>query len=276
MSELWTEAQARWVFQSAATLAAVGAEPVGPLVLPTSEFFPDAFDGRPSSFGALFVRMMRHVGLGEVEAEVVLVDPEAGRVVSSCSGGSCGTGGVTLLAGQRVAETTSNDGGSAYVVQLATTEVANPTVLTTVLASAVGQLFLREVDVLKRFPAPARTAAGDLAAAMLGLAVLTANGSGIEVKGCGGMKVHAATALTSGQAALALALVLERQRLRGKATPAALAFSTHLDAVARGALGPAIDLVRANLDVVRRVDDAPEGIERGDFRLREPGGGIGA
>jgi hypothetical protein len=272
MTDTWSLDQARWVFRRAGTLALAGAEPVGEMVLPNGTFFPDRFDGSPESIGTLFERMLGHVGLSDVPNELLIVDPEEGRVVSSCSSGGCGTSAPAVMSGERV--TADGDG---YRVMVATPELQNRTVLTTVLARAVGHLFLLEADAMSAFAKPERAPAADLAATMLGLGVLVANGSGIEVKGCGGMKVHQATSLSAGEAALGLAIALEREALRkqdaaGKqaALDAARAVAGALDPVARTMFGPARMFVRAQQSVVRRLDDAPAAIERGDFALRDP------
>lgn len=265
----WSDEQARWIVRRAATLSLFGAEPVGPLVLPNGQFFPDRFDRTAESVARLFERMKVHVGLDETPTHLVIVDPEEGRVVSSCSSGGCGTSSVKTLGGERVQS--SNDG--SYTVIVATTEVAHPTVLTTVLCRAIGQLFLREVDALGRFAKSERDAAGDLAASMLGLAALIANGSAIEVKGCGGVKVHSATSLAPPQAVLALALVRLRQSIRTGAP--APAIEGGLDAVPRGILPLATAFMDENRDVVRRLDDAPEALDRGDFSLRAAGSSLG-
>ncbi len=267
MPEPWTEEQARWVVQRAATLAKAGAEPVGPIVLPTGRFFPDSFDRTPQAIGKLFDRMKEHVGLDDLETEVLLVDQEAGAVVSSCSGGSCGGGGVKVLAGERIAAD-----GDGYAVQIATAEVTHPVVLTTVMARSLGLIFLDVSGVARRFSKAEVGPAADLAASMLGLGVLIANGSGIEVKGCGGIKVHAATSLAAPQTALALALVVEREIARGRAEPEGL--EAGLDVVARASFAPARAMFRANRDVIRRLDDSPDALERGDFRLKS-GLGLG-
>jgi hypothetical protein len=275
MSEQFTDDAARWVVQRAATLASLGAEPVGPFVLPNAAFFPDKFDGSPASIGQLFERMKSHVGLDEVPTEVVLVDPDEGRVVSSCSSGSCGSGGFSLLAGQRVTEASEAD-GSRYIVQLATPEARSPVVLTTVFASALGEVFLREIDALKRFAPKERGAVADLAATLLGLGVIVANGSGIEMKGCGGVKVHAATKLTAPQAVFALAIAIERSSRNPKSATDLGPLGGQLDNVARGMFASALDVVRSNRDLVRRIDDAPGPIERGDFRIATPRIGLGS
>lgn len=270
----WSDEQARWVFQRAATLAGLGAEPVGPIVLPDATFFPDRFDRSPASLGALWERMLSHVGLSEVESELLLVDAEEGRVVSSCSSGGCGGGAVKTLSGDRVSESK----GGAYTVSLATAEVGHPVVVTTVLARAVGQVFLREADGLRAFRAPERAGAADLAASMLGLGVLIANGSGIEVKGCGGVKVHSATALPPPEAVLALAIVCERAALKQRGGAAELEQTRvlrGLDRVPLGLFALARTFVARNRDVVRLLDDAPDALAKGQFVLKVPRPSLG-
>lgn len=272
MESPWSDEQARWVFQRAGTLAAFGAEPVGPMVLPNATFFPDRFDKSPTSLGLLWERMLSHVGLSEVKSELVLVDAEEGRVVSSCSSGGCGTGAVKTLSGDRV----SQAAGGGYTVALATAEIGHPVVVTTVLARAVGQVFLREVDGLRAFSKAERGGAADLAASMLGLGVLIANGAGIEVKGCGGIKVHSATTLTPPEAVLALAVACERAELKDKKRALEHEGLTRgLDRVAQGLFGQARTFVRHNRDTVRLLDAGPTPLEEGRFVLRTPRPSIG-
>lgn len=264
----WSDEQARWIIRRAATLGMAGAEPVGPYVLPTAKFFPDRFDRTPKSVGTLFDRLRDHVGLSDTQAEVVIVDPDEGTIVSSCSSGGCGSG-VKTLAGERVVET-----DEGYTVAVAVPEVGNATVLTTVLCRALGQIFLREVDVMGRFNKVERQAAGDLAASLLGLGVLIANGSAIQVKGCGGVKVHSATSLGAPESVLALALGLER-RPGSAAALASGELERALDPVPRDFLGAARAFVVANRSIVRRLDDGPDSVESGEFSLRAPSVGFG-
>lgn len=261
----WPLDQATWLVKRAARLAQLGAEPVGPLVLPTGAFFPDKMDGTEASFERLWNRMRGHVGLSDVETELLIVDPEANQIVSSCSSGGCGSG-LSSWNGERVI---ARDDGS-YAIHLATPELKHPTVVTTALARSVGEVFLLEADALAAFGKKERAPVIDLAASMLGLAVLVANGSGIEVKGCGGIKVQSVTSLTTPLATLAVAMV-ERREVLKKSRPAdAGALDPHLDNVARAMFGMAQSYVRANDDVVRRLDDAPTGLVEGVFSLREP------
>ena len=264
MTQPWSEEQARWVFRRSATLTSKGAEPVGRLVLPNATFFPDTFDGSPKSVLALFSRMKEHAGLDFIETELSLVDPEEGSV-TSCSSGGCSSPGLGVAKLQRLAERA--DG--SYAVQLGTTEVRNPTVLTTMMARTLGALFIAEADIGKLFAPTEIDAAADLAAVHLGLGVLIMNGAAIEMKGCGGMKVHAATSLSAAEAGLALAIQTELGRLARGAEENVRVIVKHLGAASGDAFRPALAFVEANADVVEAIAKSPEAIEGDHFTLRE-------
>lgn len=269
MSDLFGDELARWVFQRAATLARAAAEPVGPFVLPNGRFFPDRFDGTPDAVGRLFDRMRHHVGLDGLEIELVLVDADTKNVTSACSSGGCSTSAkLAVLSGERVVSTA--EGG--YVAKLATSEASHPNVLTAALARALGDVFLLEADVARRLAPIERAKVADLAATMLGLGVLVANGAGVETKGCGGVKVHQTTALGLHEAVLGLAIAATRHPERARERELAAS----LDPPARAIFDAAMAYAAANADVVRRVGDAPDAIERGDFVLRSGQSWIGA
>jgi hypothetical protein len=65
--------------------------------------------------------------------------------------------------------------------------------------------------------------------------------------------------------------VLEREALRKPGSTDALrAVAGSLDPVAKSLFGAARTFVRAQRALVRRLDDAPEPVERGDFSLKDP------
>ncbi len=266
----WTEDQARWLVRTAARLAELGAEPVGPMVTPDARFFPDRFDQSAESVAKLFQRILSHVGLSEVPHRVALISPDDGAVVSSCSSGGCSSPGMKSLSGERVSE--QPDG--SYLVTLAVPEVAHATALTAALSRAAGHVFLSEVDALGGFRKGERARASDLAATLLGLGVLIANGSGISVKGCGGVKIHSVTSFSAPEAVLALALAVERAQLRHPEHQNPK-LEAGLDAVARSHLAEARAFMANNRDVVRRLDDAPEGLLADAFTLRDPNDSLG-
>src|SRR5262249_23701172 len=91
--DLPAEPQLRWILTSTANLLELGAEPMRGLVLPTGEFFPDRFDGKPKSLAALMARIQDHAGLTDLKVDLTLVTPEGEAQKVSCSSGACGPGG---------------------------------------------------------------------------------------------------------------------------------------------------------------------------------------
>lgn len=259
----WSDEQARWVFRRSATLTSRGAEPLGALVLPNAAFFPDVFDGSPKSVATLFARMKEHAGLESLETELSLVDPEEGSV-TSCSTGGCSSPGLGVAKIKRIEE--RRDG--SYALQLATSEVKNPTVLTTMMARTLGALFLAEMNLGQLFAKTEIDAAADLAAVHLGLGVLVMNGAAVELKGCSGMKIHSATSLSAGEAALALALHNELGRVVRKVDENERNVLKHLGNAAGDAYRAALGYVEANVDVVESIAKSPEAVEADLFTLR--------
>ena len=157
----------------------------------------------------------------------------------------------------------------SYAIQLGTTEVRNPTVLTTMMARTLGALFLAEANLGSLFARTEIDAAADLAAVHLGLGVLIMNGAAIEMKGCGGMKVHAATSLSPGEAGLALAIQMELSRIIRGTDDGVRVVAKHLGAASGDAFRPALAFVEANVDVVESIARSPANIEADHFTLRE-------
>lgn len=259
----WSEEQARWVFRRSATLTSRGAEPVGPLVLPNTAFFPDTFDGSPKTVLALFDRMKAHAGLDSIETELSLVDPEEGSV-TSCSSGGCSSPGLGVGKVNRLSERA--DG--SYAVELATTEVKNSTVLGTMMARTLGALFLAEADLGEHFARSEIDGAADLAAVHLGLGVLVMNGAAVELRGCSGMKIHSATSLSAGEAALALAIHNELGRIARGVDENERVVLKHLGDAASDAYRAALSYVDTNREVVEAIAKAPASVEADVFSLR--------
>src|SRR5262245_30999386 len=135
------EPQIRWILRTTAALLQQGAEPVRGLVLPTSTFFPDAFDGSPDAVGALMKRIQEHAGLSDLRVELGIVSPEADEIkVGGCSSGACGGAGPI---GGKLDRVSQVDEG-LYAVMVAAGEVRNPAVLTTALVRATSFMFMKE------------------------------------------------------------------------------------------------------------------------------------
>ncbi len=129
----------------------------------------------------------------------------------------------------------------------------------------VASIFLLEVDGLGVFAKTEQEAAIDLAAALLGFGPFIVNGSAIEVKGCSGMKVHGATTLSPGEAALALAITCALEKV------AANEVAGYLGRIGLAAFADAARFVDANRSLVGRIDASPTSIEDDSFTLKEPG-----
>lgn len=255
--DLPADTQMRWLVRRSATLLRLGAEPVRGLVQPNGTFFPDRFDGSPTSIETLLARIQDHAGLGDVKSELAIVTPEGEQVGGSCSSGACGPGGKLDVRIDRVAR--REDG--TYQVTVATGEVRNPTILTTALVRSVASMFLSEVEGYDELEAAEREPATDLAATLLGFGVLVANGSYIYMKGCGSVQVHSATRLPVAEAALALAIYCG---LHGEAPRTA---ARHLEVTPRALFDEASVWASSNAATIRLLRSDPEVVEQDDFKL---------
>lgn len=264
----WSDEQARWIVQRTATLRARGAKPVNGIVLPTREFFPDTLDRSPKTISIFMRRMLELGGLDFLDVKLELVaegaDPEAAG--KSCSSGGCSSPGLqTPKSGfKRVVRR----GEGAFVARIAEGEAQHPTVLAVAMARLVAVMFMAEVDGWAAFTAREQEGTIDLCAAALGFGPLIANGSAIEVAGCGGKKIHSATALSAPETCLALALSCA---LEG--TPPSRAAKL-LSAPLASPFDVAVRTMQANRAVVSRIDEDPAAIEEGHFTLAPPSGAL--
>ncbi len=257
-----SDRQTRWVLGRFAELLEVGAEPVRGLITPTSEFFPDGFDGTPKSVARLLGRTKEHAGLASVPMDLAIITPEGAAVTVSCSSGACGTDAFDAAKVRRV--TPKAEGG--YVVSLAAQELGHPVALTTALVRAVAQAFLLEAAADEDFAPEEMEPTVDLASTMLGFGVLMANGSHIVVKGCGGMKVHSATRMPVEETTFALALFCSHFGV-----PSAGA-KRHLDPTQRESFAEAEAWMANNGALLKMMKGDRELIVRGDYELGESKG----
>jgi hypothetical protein len=163
VADLPAEDRLRWILAKAAAVHAGGAEPVSGLVLPTAEFFPDAFDGSLEAVKRLLRRVVRLAGLSDVPVRLRGAVPAAGP-----------------RSGKNERVTATDDG---YHVAIQPSEVANPTVLTSAMVRAVSHIFLREADLYRPFRRGEAEAAVDLTGVFLGFGVPLSNASYIYKKG---------------------------------------------------------------------------------------------
>lgn len=225
-----------------------------PLVLPTSEWFPDRFTGDQASFEGLVARMQGYAGLEDQEIEAVLVGAEE---AASCGAGGCGTGGCATpkqpLEGPRLV---ARDSGFRFEMPAAA--VAHPIALTAGVARLLGQLRL-----VRRGNLAADAVLAELSATALGFGVLLLEGSYLYSKSCGGPSVGTTTALSVGELGLAMAIFLE---FEGHKPRAALA---ELSTTQRAVLEEARAVVESNRSIVEQLKARPQRIQQGRFELGE-------
>ncbi len=236
------------------------------LVEPTGEYFPDPFALDPESVDRLMRRMMTYAPLGtDLQVALAFVEPDASgeaKAGGGCGGGACGTGGekgaATILGGGAV------ETEEGYAVPLATTDVGDPTVLTTSLARSMGRLVLHECD--EAVDARDEAALAELTAIACGFGVLLLAGACVYKKGCGGMKMHQATVLSVDEVAFATALFLRMNEEKpGRAR-------RHLEVTQREAFDEALAWVDAQPKLVAGLRERPESLTDGVFVLEEKKG----
>jgi len=262
--DLPSEARLRWLLRGAARLLEGGAEPVSGLILPTAEFFPDPFDGRPPSVARLLARVAGHAGLSELPIKLELGGAD-GASGASCSSGSCSAGpGPSQIQGRVRRAGQGPEAG--FRVTVTAQEVRNATVLTTALVRASSEIFLAEARLFGDFRPGEAQAAVDLGGVLLGFGVLLANGSHIYSKGCGGVRISSATALPVDEITVALAVYA---KLHG-ASPRAV--RTHLDPTPRARFDEAVRWAEANAGVVGLVRSDRAALEADTYALSEARG----
>src|SRR5437879_473730 len=127
--ELPNEDTLRFIVSRYAHLRAAHGEAIGSpdLVLPTSDFFPDAFSPSPEGVGALLKRTLGYAPVADdVDLELAFVEQAAEGGGGGCSSGACGTGGKTGAVPLGTA-LELEDGG--YRVLVRVTDVGNPALL---------------------------------------------------------------------------------------------------------------------------------------------------
>ena len=261
--DLPSEPALRWIVTRYARLRAAYGAAIGdpPLVQPTGEYFPDEFRRDAASVERLLRRMIGHAPLADdLGIELGFLAPEGdGHAGGGCGSAACGTSGAaaTRAAVQEV------DG--AYRVLVPVNDVANPDVLTTTLARAVGALVLFEGGEEE----PELDAEAEMAAVLSGFGVLLVNGAAVWAKSCGGLRMAQATELSVDEAAVALALFVAVHRLKPSLATA------HAGATQREALDRAMAWVESNPLLVEGLRDRPELLQGGAFTLEPTRGVLG-
>ncbi len=170
-----------------------------PLVLPNSQYFPDRFDGSLNATQRLVERMQTHAGIGDIPVRVV-TGPELNQA-KNCSSGACGP---SLSANTSEPRLIAQEQG--WLLRLEAQEVTHPVALTTIVAQALGLVFLEETRADgQSLPEPVLLHQ-ELSAVLLGFGVLLLEGSHVYSKSCGGPQIARLTALDTAELALAVTL----------------------------------------------------------------------
>lgn len=242
-----------------ATCGEVLADP--DLVEPNGEYFPDDFSLDPEGIDRLLRRMLTYAPLSaDLEVALAFVEPEQ-TSGGGCGSGACspGEGGTMKLQRGGAVETET---GYGVVVNVA--DVGDPTILTAVLARAIGRIVLFEAG--EEVDARDEGVLSELTAAACGLGLLVLNGACVYKKGCGGMKRHQATFLDVEEASVALSLFC---RVTDKKSGTA---KRHLEVTQREAFDEALAWVDARPKMLRALGDAPETLEDGPLPIEEKKG----
>lgn len=244
----------------ARVLASVGAE-LGErkLVLPNGDSFPDRFTPDAAGLSTLVACMLRHAGLDDVPVTTrVVEDPSTEAAEGGCSSG-CKVPAAASGTTPRLV-----DDGTGWTLNVPAAELRHPVVLTTMVARALGHVFLVEaLPAGARIEHPADLTA-DHAAVALGFGPLLLEGAYVYSKSCGGPQVAQVTHASLGELAFATALFIE---MRGHSGRRALA---ELGATQQAALGESLDWARSNDVLIQRLSREPDRVAGGDYDLKEP------
>ncbi len=231
-----------------------------PLVLPTSQFFPDDFGGGQKSLKRLVGRMKRHAGMSDIPTKTRLVAIDGVSGGASCGTGSCGTGSCAPAPSdlERLA-----DEGETWRMQVPEPELKHPVVLTTNLARVLSYVFLAEVMPEGEAIEPPADVTADLTAVALGFGVLMLQGSYIYTKSCGGPSIAKVTKLGPGELAIATALFARSGDHSIKAA------QRQLDTTQSSLLGEARSWLDSNEELIEGLRRHPQRIAQGKFQLAE-------
>ncbi len=253
------------------TLTAKALTALGPLmepddlVEPTAKYFPDAFKLDADHIEKLVHRMRAYTPLSEdLPLALGFAEPDAEAKGSGCGTGACapGQGGEEDVARGGFVET-----ADGYGLVLDTRDVSEPTLLTTQIARGLFGIVLTEAEV--DIPRQSLGFAAEIAAAAMGLGLITALGASVYKKGCGGMRVHRGTVASVEETCGALALFCRTRDISPGRVRA------HLPVTQKEAFDEALRLVDGNTHLTDALREHPETLEDGVFKLQGPAGLLG-
>jgi hypothetical protein len=199
----------------------------------------------------------------DVQVRVVDLEGEGG---SRCGSGTClSTSGATageLILGDRVLET-----DEGYIVELPSNTLGHPLRLASSLARSVGTIVLSEAN---EGVAPGDIGAfSELAATAVGLGVLLLEGAHVVRKSCGGVRIERSTHLDVVEVAVAVSFFARLHAKKPSEAKSCLAVTQ------REALEEAIAWVDSNSDLLDDLDERPELLVGGNFRIHPTKGLVG-
>jgi hypothetical protein len=259
--DLPSEEALRWIVVRYASLRAAHGDAIGPppLVEPTAAYFPDAFEPTGPGVARLLARTLEHAPVAaDLDVRLRFVDEEESDGAGGCGTGGCGGGACETKTKRRLKDRVI-DVGDGYIVELPTSDVRHPSLLTTSLARSVGAIVLAEAeeDVHPEELGPM----SEMAAVLAGFGVLLCNGAYVFGKSCGGVRVTQHTHLSVEELAVVLALFAKVHGFKPGVVRA------HLDTTQRDAFAEATRWVDSNLELVASLSDRPEVLADGIFKL---------
>ena len=239
------------------------------LIEPTAKYFPDAFKLDADHIEKLVHRIRAYTPLSEdLPLALGFSEPDTEAKAGGCGTGACapGEGGEEEIARGGFVETAD---GYGLIVDVR--DVNEPTLLTTQIVRALFGIVLTEaeVDVPRAFQRAGLGYAAEIAAAAMGLGLITALGSSIYKKGCGGMRVHRGTVASVADSCGALALFCRTRDI----SPGRV--RSHLPITQKEAFDEALRLVDGNAHLTDALREHPETLEDGVFKIHGPAGLLG-
>jgi hypothetical protein len=248
-----------------------------PMVLPNSDFFPDAFRPDEASVQRLVRRLSKHAGMSDIPIGVRLIATGDGTSAGSCGTGSCGTGSCGT--GSCGTGSCGTGGGNAepdlpvarvteaadgWQLSVFDVELAHPSLLTTRLVRALAGVFLAEASSAEAPVEPPLTVSLDLIAVALGFGSLMLEGSHVYQKSCGGPSVTQLTTLSVGELAVVFALFIERGDHKARRA------LRELGATQQELLSKACAWARSNRAQLSLLRSAPAQLLDARFEFQEP------
>jgi hypothetical protein len=234
-----------------------------PMVLPTSEFFPDAFTKDQRSLARLVRRMQKHAGMSDIPLSVRLVGNPEGALAGACGSGGCGAASCSVPETDEPVPRVVDE-GEGWRMNVPEAELEHSVVLTANVARALGYVFLVETRAdCEALEEPVDVTA-DLAAVALGFGVVLLEASYMYSKSCGGPKVARATRLSCPELAVAHSAFMVRGR-----HPLRRA-SRELGTTQRAVVEETFPWLEANPALADALRGDPARIARGEYALQEP------